>query len=249
MRNYLFLASILLVSLNAHAQNKDYYVIPKDVKCMVKKSDKLTYCYDLKGRPITGEMRRYRNGDLRHSYFLKKGILDGTSTTYFTDGSINIQKTYTNGKLNGITKKNYKNGNPEEETSYVKGVKEGVSKKYYETGGLLSQTVYKNDKVNGDYRIYDTSQNIIYNLKVENSLVKSGMYHYLTKENKKTSSQIPDLIIQSINNKCSEIHISFNTSTCAITKTKTDDGCNMKWYQTNQKALDEYLNSCQIEEE
>ncbi|MBQ2883179.1 MAG: hypothetical protein IJE43_05310, partial [Alphaproteobacteria bacterium] len=70
-----------------------------------------------------------------------------------------------------------------------------------------------------------------------------------TKENKKTSSQIPDLIIQSINNKCSEIHISFNTSTCAITKTKTDDGCNMKWYQTNQKALDEYLNSCQIEEE
>lgn len=242
MRNYLILASLLLTSLNVHAQEKDYYVIPHDIKCMVKKSDKITYCNDLNDTPITGEMRRYNNGTLKHSYLLKNGVLDGITRTYYRDGTLKSQKIYKKGKLNGLTSEYYDNGNLKEEASYLNGYKEGVTKQFYEDGGLQSQAVYKNDKINGEYRIYDTTQQLIYNFKSENSVLKSGSYYYKNKDGKIKTSEIPNVVIKAITLKCSQIHTQSSDNPCA-TKL-VEDECNKSWLTKNMEKLHEYYKTC-----
>lgn len=245
MRNYLLLASIIFASLNAQAEEEKYYAIPYDVKCMVKKSDKITYCYDLKNTPITGEMRRYDNGLIKHSYLLKNGMLDGMSKTFYRNGNIQIEKNYKKGKLNGLTSEYYENGNLKEEVSYINGKKEGVLKQYYEQGTLMSQAVYKNDKINGEYRIYDLSQRLIYNFKSTNSVLKSGIYHYKDINEQIKATEIPEVIIKAITQKCVQIHTSISEDSCA--GIKSDDSCNLKWYNKNSAVIDEYFNKCEAE--
>jgi hypothetical protein len=242
MRNYLVLASLLLTSLNVHAQEKDYYVIPHDIKCVVKKSNKITYCNDLNDKPITGEMRRYNNGALKHSYLLKNGILDGITKTYYRNGTIKAIKTYKEGKLNGLSSENYENGNPKEEISYLNGKREGVTKQYYEDGGLQSQAVYKNDKINGEYRIYDTAQQLIYNFKSENSILKSGTYYYKAKNGQVKQLEMPTTVVKAITLKCAQIHTENSENPCAVNDIKNE--CNTKWLAKNQEKLDEYYKEC-----
>lgn len=242
MRNYLILASLLLTSLNAQAQEKDYYIIPHDIKCMVKKTDKITYCNDLNGLPITGEMRRYNNGALKHSYMLNNGVLDGITRTFYRNGNIKTIKTYKKGKLNGLTSEYYENGNPKEEASYLNGKKEGVTKQYYEDGGLQSQAVYKNDKINGEYRIYDTTQQLIYNFKSENSILKSGLYYYQTKAGQIKSSEIPEVIIKAITLKCAQIHTTSSDNPCATNNVLHQ--CNTDWITKNTDKINEYYTTC-----
>ena len=242
MIKYLCMASILLASTGAYAQEKSYYSIPKDVKCMVKKSNKITYCNDLNGNPITGEMRRYYNGDLKHSYMLENGILEGASITYYRDRSVKTEKIYKNGMLNGITTEYYKNGNPKEEASYVNGKQEGITKQYYEEGGLMSQAVYQNDKINGEYHIYDKSQQLIYNFKSINSALKSGTYYYKTEKQQTKSSEIPEVIIKAIGHKCAQIHMSSSDNPCATNDYQ--EKCNWKWYNKNKTKIDDYYTTC-----
>ena len=68
------------------------YVMPDDVRCYVLKKDQTTYCTDLQGAPITGELRKYRDNELIRTYQLieqtfKLFFAQTGSRSQFCDGN------------------------------------------------------------------------------------------------------------------------------------------------------------------
>lgn len=243
MRNCLLLTTTLIF-ISTTVIAKDYYLIPHDVKCVVKKKEKITYCKDLNGQPITGEMRRYHDNNLIHLYPMENGVLNGTAYTYFSNGNIYTEKKYNKGNLNGISKEYYKSGIIKEEISYLNGKKEGVSKMYHENGNMLSQTVYKGNKANGETRIYDENQTMLYTFKNQNDKLISGTYFYKTENNKINQTTIPEIIISAINNACLQINIELTESQCAATYNNNLTDCNQEWREKNREKVREYLREC-----
>lgn len=77
----------------AAAQPADgVYIIPDDVRCYVRKEDRVTFCTDHDGAPINGEMRKYREDELIRTYPLKDGVLNGTAVSYYISGGILAEK-------------------------------------------------------------------------------------------------------------------------------------------------------------
>lgn len=150
------------------------YVMPDDVRCYLLKNERITYCTDKQGQPITGEMRKYREGELIRSYPLQNGILEGTAVSYYIHGGILSEKPYTKGKLNGAVKNYYENGKVSEVLPYINGIQEGVTKIYYENGYLQGQGIYIGGKQNGMTRLYDTAGNLVYELQYSDNRLASG---------------------------------------------------------------------------
>lgn len=179
----------LLMSFSALADadgkatpQKEFYIIPEDVKCRVNKKDKITRCTDLNGTLITGEMRKFRENTLIRSYPLKDGILEGMAKAYYISGNKLSEKPYKKGQLDGLVKTYYKNGTLETATPYQKGKKEGVAKAYYENGTLEWQGIYINNALNGASRLYATNGNPIWELKFSQQFLQSGVC-LVTEEN------------------------------------------------------------------
>ncbi len=158
------------------------YIIPDEVKCYMRKEDRITFCTDLAGNPITGELRKYREGELIRQYPLTQGILDGTVISYYINGDILSEKPYEKGKLNGIAKTYYKHNKLESTTPYKKGYKEGVAKFYYENGYMQEQGIYIGGKLNGQYRLYDKTGEMVYELTFQNNALISGYCMYKKSE-------------------------------------------------------------------
>lgn len=106
----------------AAAQPADgVYIIPDDVRCYVRKEDRVTFCTDHDGAPINGEMRKYREDELIRTYPLKDGVLNGTAVSYYISGGILAEKPYKGGKLDGVAKTYYKTGKEETVVPYTAG--------------------------------------------------------------------------------------------------------------------------------
>lgn len=159
------------------ARNPDgtkIYIMPKDVRCYVLKKEQTTYCTDLKGAPITGELRKYRENELIRTYRLKDGFLEGKAMSYYIKGGIMSEKPYTKGKLNGAVKNYYENGIVSEVIPYIDGRQEGVTKYYYDNGYMQGQGIYVNGKQNGMSRIYDRTGELVFELSFNNDVLVSG---------------------------------------------------------------------------
>lgn len=159
------------------------YIIPDEVKCYVRKQDKITFCTDLNGEPITGELRKYQENELIRKYPLTKGVLEGMVVSYYTNGDLLSEKPYTKGKLNGVVKTYYKNNKIESITPYQNGIKEGVAKFYYDNGYMQEQGIYIGGKLNGQYRLYDKSGDMVYELMFQDNSLVSGYCMYKKKKN------------------------------------------------------------------
>ena len=118
------------------------YIIPDDVRCYVRKEDRVTFCTDHDGAPINGEMRKYREDELIRTYPLKDGVLNGTAVSYYISGGILAEKPYKDGKLDGVAKTYYKTGKEETVVPYTAGKREGVAKYYYQNGYMQGQGIY-----------------------------------------------------------------------------------------------------------
>ncbi len=185
------MAIVLLSSVSLIAQEipqekpeeTKIYIMPDEVKCYIRKQDRITFCTDLAGKPITGELRKYRENELVRRYTLNKGILNGTVISYYINGDVLSEKPYTKGKLNGVVKTYYKNNKIESLTPYQNGVKEGVAKFYYDNGYMQEQGIYIGGKLNGQYRLYDKTGEMVYELVFENDSLASGYCMYKKKEN------------------------------------------------------------------
>lgn len=160
------------------AKTPGVYIIPDDVRCYVRKEDRVTFCTDLDGAPVNGEMRKYREDELIRTYPLKNGVLNGTAVSYYISGGILAEKPYKDGKLDGVAKTYYKTGKEETVVPYTAGKREGVAKYYYQNGYMQGQGIYINGRLNGPSRLYDENGELVYELTYQNDTVTSAYCMY-----------------------------------------------------------------------
>lgn len=188
---------------DAPAQKPDgtkIYIMPDDVRCYVLKKDQTTYCTDLQGAPITGELRKYRDNELIRTYQLKDGFLEGNAMSYYIKGGVMSEKPYTRGKLNGAVKNYYENGTVSEVIPYIDGSQEGVTKYYYDNGYMQGQGIYVNGKQNGMSRIYDRNGELVFELNFNDGVLVSGYCMIKdTPDGKPRKQELSDTAIELLN--------------------------------------------------
>ena len=97
-----------------------------------------------------GKYERYKNNKLIEKGVYKEGLRDGKFFEYYSDGSVKSEKTFTNGKLNGMLKTFFTNGKPEREQGYKNGVEDGIEKQWHwETGKLIVDANYIDGRPDG----------------------------------------------------------------------------------------------------
>lgn len=242
------LFSILLSSVTAvsaqEASEPNIYIIPKDVNCVVRRLDKVTYCTDKNtGLPVTGEMYKYREGRKIQFYPMENGVLEGTAVKYYLSGGVQSEKNYKQGQLDGVVKNYYSHGVLSSEETYVSGKKEGISRTYDDKGNLLGQAIYIEGQLNGEMRLYDRSGQQLYSFNTSEDKLVSGSY-YFKDADKILVTEIPPTIIAALNNKCLELQTEFTEDSCAVVFKGTVPGCNEKWRTANRQYVRAYLAKC-----
>ena len=127
-----------------------------------------------------GIQRKYWNGQLVKEGSWKDGDKDGLFKNYYTNGNLQMEKLYQNGKIkyskyyyeNGnllseekielsktYYKSYYKNGNLQDETTRQDGIIKH-HKYYYENGNLQSEMVHKSEKDDGFSKTYYENGNL-----------------------------------------------------------------------------------------
>lgn len=237
----------LCVALSAIAEEPHIYVIPGDAHCVVKRQTRMTYCTDKEGNPITGELHKYKDNILMRIYPLENGYLNGMAVNFDTKGRKTTEKSYVSGILEGISKTYYPTGIVESETEYTHGKKNGIVKFYDERGGLTVQAIYQNNRLNGKMQIYSPKKELLYNLKNVDNKYVSGTYYYLDANDEETSTEIPAIIIEAVNQNCLEFQTEKTNSACAVIFNPENSDCNAEWRQKNRLAVRKYLASCRKE--
>lgn len=251
--NILYQSIAMLALLQpCNAEEKNIYVIPQEAQCSVRKADKITYCIEKRtGEPITGELHRYFNNNLKSVYPLTNGILEGAAYAYYTNGTVKSEKPYSQGKLNGIVKEYTDKGQLIAETPYENGLQEGVAKYYNTDGTILAQAIYENGKTNGEMRIYVPDGTVLYSFINEDGMFVSGTYSYLSDRNSIITTKIPTVIINAFNHKCLEMQTELTYSACSAVYSPLDaiNNCDKSWRKANRQAVREYLKKCAEESE
>lgn len=100
-----------------------------------------------------GLYRHFKRNALAEESIYKNGNLDGYRKLYYSDGkTLQQEATFTEGKLNGVSKSYTQNGKLETEAVYKMGVQDGYDRRYdYETGELRLDTYYKDGKPDGNW--------------------------------------------------------------------------------------------------
>ena len=97
---------------------------------------------------------------MRKAKFVNK-IQSGEHINYFSNGQIETQEMYEEGRNTGILRRYYQNGNLYQEIKYDKDGFSGEIKEYYDTGELYGEgTVIYNEKSN-DFKVYDKEKNLL----------------------------------------------------------------------------------------
>lgn len=240
----IIITALCTIAFITTAAASPIYIIPDEAKCTVRKQDKITYCTDKQGNPITGELHRYKDNSLSRLYPLQNGILEGNVLLYRSNGKLKSEKPYKKGILNGIVKEYYPNGALESETPYVNGIKEGVAKSYTENGKMFSQMIYADDELNGEMRIYTPDGKTLYSFENEDNRLISGTYYYITQNNSIDIAAIPPIVIEALNNACLELQTQMTTSACAAIFNASSNICDEKWRRDNRKEVRKYLADC-----
>jgi periplasmic protein TonB len=79
---------------------------------------------------------------------------EGNSMTWYKNGQLKSQNSFSNGKSAGKSLSWYENGKQESEHNYAGGKYEGKSSKWYDNGQLKCETEYSNGELNGILTTY-----------------------------------------------------------------------------------------------
>ena len=96
------------------------------------------------------ETSYYTNGTLEYEAEFLNGKLDGLSRYWSQDGILLSESEYSNGKPHGIWKKYNDQQNVIYEAHYFHGNKHGTEKWYYDNGQLKSEESFKFGKPTND---------------------------------------------------------------------------------------------------
>lgn len=84
-----------------------------------------------------------------------KGKIKEGRWSYYVDGKISLEESFSNGMLNGISKVYTKKGELIEEIPYVNGKIDGVKRCFLPDGKKYSESAYKEGVEHGDYKLYE----------------------------------------------------------------------------------------------
>ncbi len=239
----LTIALIYGVSISTAQSKPEIYLIPDEAKCTVR-ADKLNYCTDMAGKPITGELHRYQGDTLVRSYALKNGLLEGSTITYYANRFPKLEKQYKKGVLNGFVRQYYANGSLETEMPYVNGIKEGIAKSYGKDGQMLSQMIYAGDALNGEMRLYTPEGKTLYSFENEENKLVAGSYYFRRSNGVVDLTDIPEIALAALNHACVELQTELTDSACAVVYKGPRNACEESWYKANRKTLRKYLSEC-----
>ena len=128
-------------------------LINKDTKCGKRGADKLIYCADKQGTPITGNVHKLKGGFAIRRYAFNEGYLNGISEIYDDYGHLLETRPYKNGILNGTLYQYNRRGKIVAAEPYINGKKEGIAT--YTTDKNIHKIIYVEDKSNGNMIVYD----------------------------------------------------------------------------------------------
>jgi antitoxin component YwqK of YwqJK toxin-antitoxin module len=82
--------------------------------------------------------------------FVPSIICAEVETEYWPNGNLRWERTYTDGKLDGVCKEYDENGTLREEIPFKNGKKDGIYRSYYSDGKLRNEASYKNGLKDGE---------------------------------------------------------------------------------------------------
>ena len=95
--------------------------------------------------PFSGKVvERYENGQLNTEKTFKDGKLDGLHVVHFEAGQLKLKETYKDGKRNGWHVTYFENGQLRLRASFKNGELEGPYEAYDEEGGMVYKRELKN---------------------------------------------------------------------------------------------------------
>jgi len=121
--------------------------------------------------------------------FYKSGKPCGIIRTYYMNGKLLDEKTFTKGKVNGIERGYYINGVLQSETPYNMGIENGIRKTYYENGKIESETPFTHGHINGIDKEYYENGNLEYEYPRTHSMNNGILKEYYEDGKLKTESQ------------------------------------------------------------
>ena len=96
----------------------------------------------------------YDNGQLKEEKTFQNGKIEGVCKFYYEDGQLQFEGKFKNGKKDGQQRWWYENGQLEYEEYYNHGQKEGVWKGWWENGQLEYEGQFKHNKRDDVWRSY-----------------------------------------------------------------------------------------------
>jgi hypothetical protein len=98
------------------------------------------------------QIEYYENGQVKSSYNIINGAIEGESKIYYPNGKIKTIAHFKNGKQDGKTQFYYENGNLERDVFFKEGIQEDTMKLYFSNGSLQEICVIHKGKKNGLFK-------------------------------------------------------------------------------------------------
>ena len=126
------------------------------------------------------EREYYSNGKLELEMPYKNGKVEGIAKQYYENGKLGLESPHKNDKREGIEKWYYENGELKTEIPYKNGKKEGIKRWYYANGNLEGEIPYKNGKREGTAKEYDKMGNLQIEMSFLNDMLQGDIRFYIT---------------------------------------------------------------------
>jgi antitoxin component YwqK of YwqJK toxin-antitoxin module/Tfp pilus assembly protein PilF len=129
---------------------------------------------------LNGQYSSYNEvGDLTETYNNVDGEIDGKYVEYFDGKTIKAEATYSKGKVQGTTKKYYSNGVVEKENVYANG-KITKSTEYFANGNKDNEYFYNDKEELETLSSYDSNGNKYYDERYTKGDIKAGTQYLKT---------------------------------------------------------------------
>lgn len=104
-------------------------------------------------RPFTGVCRIYYPGTatVKEEFHYKKGRMEGRFISYFPDGTVRREGSYSRGMLSGVLREFDNNGNLLLQANFVNDTLEGQFVRKYPDGNIKESGLYSANKRVGDW--------------------------------------------------------------------------------------------------
>ncbi|MCR6578946.1 toxin-antitoxin system YwqK family antitoxin [Campylobacter insulaenigrae] len=120
---------------------------------------------------------QYTNGNLKEEIpYNSQSRIHGVKRTFFSNGQLQSEEEYKDGKKEGFVKQYFENGQLQLEAQTKNNQYDGQFKSYYDDGKIEVEGTYKNGKYIGAYKLYASNGNIVSEQNYNKDGKKDGIF-------------------------------------------------------------------------